>query len=48
LPTVSTTPKFAAGVFDTGGKFATGIADTVVHRWCTFTCEYLRIFEKIE
>jgi hypothetical protein len=32
--------KFAAGVIDTGGKFATGVG------WCTLTCKYLREFSK--
>ncbi len=36
--------KFAAGVVDPSGKFATGVADC--HRWCTLTCEYLREFSK--
>jgi hypothetical protein len=46
LPPVSTTlaklvEKFAAGVVDTGDKFATS-----VNRWCTLTCEYLCKFSK--
>ncbi len=63
LPPVSLIPvaisggKFAAGIVDTGGKFATSINNTrengvklchrcCWYRWCTLTCEYLREFSK--
>ncbi len=49
--------KFAAGIVDTGGKFATGVNNTRRtggkicrrcrwHRWCTLICEYLCKFSK--
>ncbi len=49
--------QFAAGIVDTGGKFATRINNAsenggkICHhchwyRWCTLTCEYLRKFSK--
>ncbi len=51
LPPVSTTlvKLVAAGVVDTGGKFAAGVNDAdgkLPPAWCTFSREYLREFSK--
>jgi hypothetical protein len=53
VPVPVPVPKqLAAGIVDTGGKFATGVNNTrgtggkICHRWCTLTCEYFREFSK--
>ncbi len=50
MPPVVPVEKFAAGVVDTGGKFAISVVVPVllIYGWCNFTCDHREFLKKSE